>query len=182
MCLAEALLRIPDRGNRRPPDPRQDQQGRLARHLGESPSLFVNAAAWGLLITGKLVSTHEREHGLAAALARLIAQRRRAADPQGRGPRDAHAGPAVRHRPDDRGGARAQPRARGARLPLFLRHAGRGGADRRRRRPLLCAPTRHAIHAIGKAQRRPRHLRGARASRSSFRRCIRATRAPSASA
>ena len=39
-----------------------------------------------------------------------------------------------------------------------------------------------AIHAIGKASRRPRHLRRARASRSSFRRCIRATSASSAPA
>ena len=31
----------------------------------------MNAAAWGLLITGKLVSTHA-ESGLVAALARLI--------------------------------------------------------------------------------------------------------------
>ena len=62
MCLAEALLRIPDRGDRRPPDPRQDQQGRLARApAAESPSLFVNAATWGLLITGKLVSTHSED-------------------------------------------------------------------------------------------------------------------------
>ncbi|HEX7634505.1 MAG TPA: bifunctional proline dehydrogenase/L-glutamate gamma-semialdehyde dehydrogenase PutA, partial [Noviherbaspirillum sp.] len=43
------------------------------RHLGESPSLFVNAATWGLLITGKLVATRS-EQGLGMALAKLIAK------------------------------------------------------------------------------------------------------------
>ena len=71
MCLAEALLRIPD------PETADDlirdkiSKGDWGAHLGHSSSLFVNAAAWGLLITGKLVSTHA-ESGLAAALARLI--------------------------------------------------------------------------------------------------------------
>ena len=55
MCLAEALLRIPDAetadkliadkiGGR-------DWEG----HLGQSESLFVNASAWGLMLTGKIV-------------------------------------------------------------------------------------------------------------------------------
>ena len=44
------------------------------------------------------------------------------------------------------------PVAREARgLPLFLRHAGRSRDDRRRRRALPRAPTRQAIHAIGRA-------------------------------
>ena len=56
MCLAEALLRIPD----------QDTADRLIRdklgdadwevHLGKSDSLFVNASTWGLMLTGKLVA------------------------------------------------------------------------------------------------------------------------------
>ena len=29
-------------------------------HLGRSPSLFVNAATWGLLLTGKLVDDAQR--------------------------------------------------------------------------------------------------------------------------
>jgi RHH-type proline utilization regulon transcriptional repressor/proline dehydrogenase/delta 1-pyrroline-5-carboxylate dehydrogenase len=73
MCLAEALLRIPDRANR----------DRLIRdklggadwraHVGSSPSLFVNAASWGLVITGKLVATSS-EQGLSAAMGRLLAR------------------------------------------------------------------------------------------------------------
>jgi proline dehydrogenase len=42
-------------------------------HLGKSPSLFVNAAAWGLVVTGKLVDTHS-ESGLLAALKRITAR------------------------------------------------------------------------------------------------------------
>ena len=55
MCLAEALLRIPD----------ADTADRLIadkvggkdwdRHLGQSDSLFVNASAWGLMLTGRFV-------------------------------------------------------------------------------------------------------------------------------
>ncbi|WP_337875819.1 trifunctional transcriptional regulator/proline dehydrogenase/L-glutamate gamma-semialdehyde dehydrogenase [Elioraea sp.] len=71
MCLAEALLRIPDTPTRDALI--RDKVGARdwRAHLGHSPSLFVNAAAWGLLITGRLVAT-ANETGLAAALARLI--------------------------------------------------------------------------------------------------------------
>ena len=33
-------------------------KGDWKAHLGQSQSLFVNAATWGLVVTGKLVSTH----------------------------------------------------------------------------------------------------------------------------
>ena len=36
MCLAEALLRIPDADDRRPADPRQDRRGRLGRASRQS--------------------------------------------------------------------------------------------------------------------------------------------------
>lgn len=71
MCLAEALLRIPDAATRDALIRDKIAQGHWAAHLGKSASLFVNAATWGLLITGKLASTHS-EDGLSAALARLI--------------------------------------------------------------------------------------------------------------
>ncbi|CAN0469799.1 unnamed protein product, partial [Discosporangium mesarthrocarpum] len=55
MCLAEALLRVPD----------ADTADRLiadrigsadwARHLGTSESWFVNASTWALMLTGKVV-------------------------------------------------------------------------------------------------------------------------------
>ncbi len=71
MCLAEALLRIPDPATR----------DRLIRdkigardwraHLGNSPSLFVNAATWGLLVTGRLQDS-SGQSGLQAALLRVL--------------------------------------------------------------------------------------------------------------
>jgi RHH-type transcriptional regulator, proline utilization regulon repressor / proline dehydrogenase / delta 1-pyrroline-5-carboxylate dehydrogenase len=73
MCMAEALLRIPDHETADRLIADKLSRGDWRRHLGESPSLFVNAAAWGLLITGKLVST-QSEHGLGAALTRMLAK------------------------------------------------------------------------------------------------------------
>ncbi len=55
MCLAEALLRIPDSGtaDRLIADKigGKDWEG----HLGQSESLFVNASAWGLMLTGRFM-------------------------------------------------------------------------------------------------------------------------------
>ncbi|MGE8455093.1 MAG: trifunctional transcriptional regulator/proline dehydrogenase/L-glutamate gamma-semialdehyde dehydrogenase, partial [Pseudomonas alloputida] len=71
MCLAEALLRIPDKGTRDALIRDKISTGNWQPHLGNSPSLFVNAATWGLLLTGKLVSTHN-ETGLTSSLTRII--------------------------------------------------------------------------------------------------------------
>ena len=73
MCLAEALLRVPDSATADRLIRDKLSRGDWRAHLGQSPSLFVNAAAWGLLITGKLVSTTS-EKSLATALTRLIAR------------------------------------------------------------------------------------------------------------
>ncbi len=71
MCLAEALLRIPDSDTADRLIADKISKGDWRKHLGESPSLFVNAATWGLLITGKLVGTSS-ETGLGSALSKLI--------------------------------------------------------------------------------------------------------------
>ncbi len=73
MCLAEALLRVPDKAtaDRLIRDKLAD--GDWRSHVGRSPSLFVNAATWGLLITGRLVATTSEE-GLSSALTRLVAR------------------------------------------------------------------------------------------------------------
>jgi len=73
MCLAEALLRIPDDETRDALIRDKIGGGDWEAHLGKSPSLFVNAATWGLLLTGKLTATHS-ERGLSAALTRLVAR------------------------------------------------------------------------------------------------------------
>src|SRR5690606_14149910 len=73
MCVAEALLRIPD----------QDTADKLIRdklgdanwkrHLGQSDSVLVNASTWGLMLTGRLVDladdTRRDVHG---AFQRLV--------------------------------------------------------------------------------------------------------------
>ena len=71
MCLAEALLRIPDAATRDALIRDKISNGDWQSHLGRSPSLFVNAATWGLLLTGRLVATHS-DLGLAATLRRIV--------------------------------------------------------------------------------------------------------------
>ncbi|KAA9000080.1 trifunctional transcriptional regulator/proline dehydrogenase/L-glutamate gamma-semialdehyde dehydrogenase [Affinibrenneria salicis] len=60
MCLAEALLRIPDDYTR---DLliRDKIMGRdWKSHLGKNRSLFINAATWGLLVTGSVVRYNDK--------------------------------------------------------------------------------------------------------------------------
>jgi RHH-type proline utilization regulon transcriptional repressor/proline dehydrogenase/delta 1-pyrroline-5-carboxylate dehydrogenase len=73
MCLAEALLRIPDAATRDALIRDKLAPGDWRAHVGASPSLFVNAATWGLVLTGRLVTTSS-EQTLGAALTRLIAR------------------------------------------------------------------------------------------------------------
>ncbi len=73
MCLAEALLRIPDRATRDALVRDKVGGGDWRAHAGHSPSLFVNAATWGLVVTGKLTATAD-ETGLALALSKLVAR------------------------------------------------------------------------------------------------------------
>ncbi len=56
MCLAEALLRVPDKKTQDDLIRDKLSQGHWAPHLGNSESLFVNASAWGLMFTGNLVN------------------------------------------------------------------------------------------------------------------------------
>ena len=74
LCLAEALLRVPD----------AETVDRLIRdkigeadwesHLGRSESIFVNASTWALMLTGRLLHTEPAEHDLRSALRRLAAR------------------------------------------------------------------------------------------------------------
>lgn len=73
MCLAEALLRIPDNATRDRLIADKISEGNWKSHLNNSPSLFVNAAAWGLLITGKL-TTNTSEKNMGSALSRIISK------------------------------------------------------------------------------------------------------------
>ena len=71
MCLAEALLRIPDFATRDRLIRDKIGRGDWRAHVGRSPSLFVNAAAWGLLVTGQLVDTRS-DSALEAAVSSLL--------------------------------------------------------------------------------------------------------------
>ncbi|MBV8535427.1 MAG: bifunctional proline dehydrogenase/L-glutamate gamma-semialdehyde dehydrogenase PutA, partial [Alphaproteobacteria bacterium] len=71
MCLAEALLRIPDAetANRLI----RDKLGGAdwERHVGSSSSVLVNAATWALALTGRLLR-EEDQAGLAATLRQVV--------------------------------------------------------------------------------------------------------------
>ena len=55
MCLAEALLRIPDAETADALISDKLSSGNWSAHLGQSESLLVNASTWGMLLTGKWV-------------------------------------------------------------------------------------------------------------------------------
>ncbi len=73
MCVAEALLRIPD----------QSTADKLIRdklgdanwdaHVGQSTSLLVNASTWGLMLTGRIVGLGEdTQRNVSGAFKRLV--------------------------------------------------------------------------------------------------------------
>jgi RHH-type proline utilization regulon transcriptional repressor/proline dehydrogenase/delta 1-pyrroline-5-carboxylate dehydrogenase len=73
MCLAEALLRIPDPQTRDRLIRDKLSLGDWARHLGQSESLFVNASTWGLMLTGRLIRVDlERDGEIGTRFARLV--------------------------------------------------------------------------------------------------------------
>ncbi|MBF0871992.1 bifunctional proline dehydrogenase/L-glutamate gamma-semialdehyde dehydrogenase PutA [Gluconobacter japonicus] len=71
MCLAEALLRIPDLPTRDALIRDKIGNGQWHEHISRRSSLFVNAATWGLVVSGKVLST-EQTKALPGSLKRLI--------------------------------------------------------------------------------------------------------------
>jgi len=61
MCLAEALLRIPDTHTADALIYDKISAGDWEKHLGHSESPFVNASTWGLMLTGRMVKLKDRE-------------------------------------------------------------------------------------------------------------------------
>ena len=59
MCIAEALLRIPDADTADRLIADKITSARWKDHLGVSDSLFVNASTWGLMLTGQLLQLDE---------------------------------------------------------------------------------------------------------------------------
>ncbi len=74
MCLAEALLRVPDAetANLLIKDKLADAD--WERHLGGSESLFVNASTWALMLTGRVIRLDKEGEDLAGVLRRLVAR------------------------------------------------------------------------------------------------------------
>jgi RHH-type proline utilization regulon transcriptional repressor/proline dehydrogenase/delta 1-pyrroline-5-carboxylate dehydrogenase len=75
MCVAEALLRIPDAATADKLIRDKLSQGDWERHVGRSRSLLVNAGTWGMMLTGKLVSLDpEKARNASDWLAKLAAR------------------------------------------------------------------------------------------------------------
>ncbi len=73
MCLAEALLRIPDSATAEKLIADKLGDADWESHVGKSASVLVNASTWGLMLTGKLASfSSNSANNFAAALGRLI--------------------------------------------------------------------------------------------------------------
>lgn len=61
MCLAEALLRIPDADTMDNLIYDKISAGDWEKHLGHSDSLFVNASSWGLMLTGRMIKLKDSQ-------------------------------------------------------------------------------------------------------------------------
>jgi RHH-type proline utilization regulon transcriptional repressor/proline dehydrogenase/delta 1-pyrroline-5-carboxylate dehydrogenase len=73
MCLAEALLRIPDVSTAEKLIADKLGDADWESHLGKSSSVLVNASTWGLMLTGKLVALSETtQSSFRTALKRLV--------------------------------------------------------------------------------------------------------------
>ncbi len=74
MCIAEALLRIPDVNTALKLIRDKISQGDWEHHMGRSDSLLINASTWGLMLTGQLLAPAEQTPADAfGSLKRLIA-------------------------------------------------------------------------------------------------------------
>src|SRR3954464_272849 len=72
MCLAEALLRIPDAETANALIKDKLREADFKQHLGESDSLFVNASTWALMLTGRILKLDEGGTDLGGILKRLV--------------------------------------------------------------------------------------------------------------
>ncbi|MDP1910997.1 MAG: proline dehydrogenase family protein, partial [Hyphomicrobium sp.] len=75
MCIAEALLRIPDTETADALIAEKISEGHWEKHRGHSDSLLVNASTWALMLTGRVVKLREaRGANPIDALKRLVAR------------------------------------------------------------------------------------------------------------
>jgi len=72
MCLAEALMRVPDAATADKLIADKISPARWEEHLGHSDSLFVNASTWGLMLTGKVTKLSASTGSVSSVLKRLV--------------------------------------------------------------------------------------------------------------
>lgn len=75
MCIAEALLRVPDDATQERLIRDKISAADWDKHLGRSESLFVNASTWALMLTGRIVRLHEYQGQSTGATVRRLAAR-----------------------------------------------------------------------------------------------------------
>ena len=167
MVLAEALLRVPDARTADQFIEDKLGQGDFVHHETKSSAFLVNASAWALGMSARVIQPGETPQGTIGRLAkRLGAPAVRAATRQAMRLMGSHF---VLGETIEAALARARPHS-AQRAALFLRHARRRRAHRRRRRALfqfLCQrdrsdrprrrrpaparPARHFRQALGAA-------------------------------
>lgn len=74
MCLAEALLRVPDAPTIDALIEDKITPGDWAEHLGHSASPLVNASTWGLLLTGRVLGAQPGVAGTLRSLVRRLGE------------------------------------------------------------------------------------------------------------
>ena len=74
LCLAEALLRIPDAETVDQLIRDKIGEADWESHLGRSESIFVNASTWALMLTGRLLRAAPTAHDLRTALRHFVAR------------------------------------------------------------------------------------------------------------
>lgn len=72
MCLAEALLRVPDNATIDSLIKDKLSNADWGSHSGQSDSFFVNATTWALMLTGKVLSPEKSQSVLSKALLTLV--------------------------------------------------------------------------------------------------------------
>jgi RHH-type proline utilization regulon transcriptional repressor/proline dehydrogenase/delta 1-pyrroline-5-carboxylate dehydrogenase len=72
MCLAEALLRVPDKATVDSLIKDKITSSDWKSHLGQSDSFFVNAATWALMLTGKVLKPESAESVVSKALFKFL--------------------------------------------------------------------------------------------------------------
>ena len=78
MCLAEAMLRVPDAATVNELIEDKIADADWSGHRGQSPSSLINASTWGLMLTGKILSADESRgvfktiHGLVKRLSEPV--------------------------------------------------------------------------------------------------------------